>query len=218
MNIVRNILRISSARDRLLKRFAKKLGLIYFGTVDQHTDEHDVIRGLTVSTTHKDTHYAVGSYDGYDMSMVDRFDTIVARDGSKTTHTWMIMRIDLETDVTLPHMFLRPLGHEPEAYSQFFTAYHHLLPINTMLDPSHTPEFHGRYELYATSTHIAEIEEYLTPAVTQVISARLWPHAIELFGNKLYIYTTDTELTEPLLNTALESGLWLARIFDKRQD
>jgi hypothetical protein len=54
------------ARGVVLRRFSKKLGFVYFGNVDQHDDEHEVIRGLTVSTTHKDAHYAVGSFDDYD--------------------------------------------------------------------------------------------------------------------------------------------------------
>lgn len=215
---VKNILNINSARGRLLKKFAKKLGLVYFGSVDQHMDDHDVIRGLTVSTTHKDSHYAVGSYDGYDISIVDRFDTVLAKDGSKQEQTWLIMRIDLETDEPLPHLFLRPLTHDQEAYSRFFTAFHHLLPVNTMLSGVHTAEFHGRYELYATSTRVADIEQYLTPEVSQIIAARLWPHAVELIDKKLYIYTTNQTLNDTILNTALESGLWLARIFDKQQD
>lgn len=48
-----------SARSRgaVLKKFAHKIGLVYFGVVDQHQDDHEVIRGLTVSTTHRDDHY-----------------------------------------------------------------------------------------------------------------------------------------------------------------
>jgi len=209
---------MNSARGRLLKRFAKKLGLVYFGSVDQKRDEHDVIKGLTVSTTHKDTHYAVGAYDGYDISLVDRFDTVLGRDGVKAEQTWFILRIDLETETGLPHLFLRPLTHSQEAYSRFFTAFHQLLPINSMLNDAHGSEFHGRYELYATTSRLHDIEEYFTSEVSQMIAARLWPHAIELIDNKLYIYTTNEKLNDTILNTALESGLWLARIFDRRQD
>lgn len=216
--LVRNFLHLNSARGRLLRKFSKKLGLVYFGSVDQLTDDHDIIRGLTVSTTHKDAHYAVGSYDGYDISIVDRYDTVLSSDGSKTEQTWLIMRIDLQTDELLPHIFLHPLSHAEKAYDRFFTAFHRLVPVNSMLSDAHTPEFHARYELYAPSTQVADIEAYLTPDVSRMIATRLWPHAVELINQRLYIYTADKTLTDTTLNTALESGLWLARIFDRQQD
>jgi len=150
--------------------------------------------------------------------MVDRFDIVSSRDGKKTENTWLIMRIDLETQQTLPHLFLRPLGHTPDAYNKFFDAFHHLQPVNAMMLGGHTPEFHGRYEIYTMASRALEIEEYFTAEVTQIIGACFWPHAIELLDNKLYIYTTNPTLTDSLLNTALESGLWLARILDKQQD
>jgi hypothetical protein len=207
-----------AGRGRLLKQFAKKLGLVYFGRVDQHQDEHDVIRGLTVSTSHKDNHYAVGAHDGYDISIVDRSDIVTMPNGTKSQHNWFIIRFNLVTPEELPHLFLNPLGHTQEAYAKFFQAFHHLQPVNAIMLGGHTPEFHGRYALYTMSSRALEVEEYLPPEVTQVIANRLWPHAVELFENKLYIYSTEEKLSAAVLNTALESGLWLARIFDKRQD
>lgn len=203
------------ARARTIKRFASKVGLVYFGTVDQHVDDHDVIRGLTVSTTHQDTHYAVGSYDGADISIVDRFDVLVDHQGHQTEHSWLIMRIDLEVPESLPHIFLHPLGHGQEAYDKFFRAYANLQPANSMLLGAHSPEFHNRYGLYAIPTQALAIERLFTPQVTQTIAARLWPHAIEILDNKLYIYTTEPRLSEQLLETALETSLWLARIVDE---
>lgn len=203
------------ARGRILKHLAKKLNLVYFGTVDQHEDEHDVIRGLTVSTTHRDEHYAVGAYDGYDISLVDRFDVLVEPDGKSSHHSWVILQIDLQTDEHLPHMFLRPLGHSQNAYARFFRVHGHLQPVNTQLLDTHAPDFHGRYELYGGSSHLLTIERIFSPQTTQVIAARAWPHAIEVFENKLYVYTTDEKLTEALLTTALETGLWLARVIDQ---
>ena len=205
------------ARGQVLRQFSKKLGLVYFGRVDQHQDDHDVIRGLTVSTSHRDNHYAVGTFDGYDLSVVDRTDVVTAADGKKERHNWLIIRIELETEERLPHLFLNPLGNSQDAYAKFFQAYRHLQPVNAIMLGGHTPEFHGRYSLHALSSRALEVEEFLPPEVTQIIASRLWPHAVELLDNKLYIYTTNTKLSSTILNTALESGLWLARVFD-RQD
>jgi hypothetical protein len=206
------------SRGRILKRFADKIGLVYFGTVDQMNDDHEVIRGLTVSTTHQDSHYAVGAYDGYDVSMVDRFDLVVDHEGKAAEHTWLILQIDLQRSDSLPHLFFKPMNHSHNSYDKFFRAFHHLQPVNTLLTGMHSPEFHGRYELYTTASRVPELEEILTALTTQTIATRLWPHAIEVFENKLYVYTTESEIHATLLETGLESALWLARTLDQVED
>lgn len=35
---------------------------------------------------------------------------------------------------------------------------------------------------------------------------------------KVYVYTTDTQLTETLLGTCLESALWLAQTLDNTEE
>jgi len=204
-------------RGRLLRQFAEKVNFVYFGTVDQHEDEHEVIRGLTVSTSHQDTHYAVGSYDGYDVSMVDRFDILRHGNEEPTEHSWLILQVSL-TDADLPHIFLKPKGHSPAAYNKFFTAYNTLHAVNTMFLAPHSPEFHARYDVYSMSSRALEIEESLTTAVTNTIAARFWPHAIEIFEGKVYVYITEHRLSETMLGATLESATWLASILDKRED
>jgi hypothetical protein len=205
------------SRGRILKSFADKIGLVYFGVVDQHMDEHEVIRGLTVSTTHKDDHYAVGAFDGYDISIVDRFDVVLGRGHTPTEHSWIIMQLTLDIP-NLPHVFLSPIDHTADAYAKFFSAHAQMKPVNDTFIKGHSDEFHRRYEVYAASTKALEIEEVLPPQVTQTIAASLWPHAVELFEGKLYVYTTGVDITSTVLETCLESALWLARAIDKDEE
>jgi hypothetical protein len=209
-----------SARSRgsIIRQFAQKIGLVYFGVVDQHQDDHDVIRGLTVSTTHRDDHYAVGSFDGYDISLVDRFDIVMNHHGAPEEHSWVILQISLENGDELPHMFMKPNNHAQNAYTKFFNAYTYLKPVNGLFQGSHSAEFHSRYEVFMNASKAIEIEEILTPKVTHTIAARFWPHAIEIFEGKVYVYTTQTQLTETLLDTCLESALWLARTLDNTEE
>lgn len=203
------------ARGKALKAFSDKVGLVYFGSVDQHVDEHDVIRGLTVSTTHKDTHYAVGSYDGYDVSMVDRFDVLVNHAKKPIEHSWLIMRVSLRGG-SLPHVFFTPRGHSPEAYNSFFTAFNTLHSINEVFDAVHDDEFHARYEVYGLATHTPELESFITPEVTRVLAARFWPHAIEIFDGNVYVYITEHRRPEleAVLGPTLQSAVWLASVVD----
>ena len=207
------------ARGKAIKKFAKKVDFVYFGAVDQHTDEHEIIRGLTVSTTHRDAHYAIGSYDGYDVSLVDRFDVGVDSANKPTEHTWLIFQVTLR-DTSLPHVFFKPLGHSPSAYNKFFTAFNTLHVINEVFNDSHSHEFHARYDVYGLATHALPFEETLTSQVTQTIAARFWPHAIEVFDGKLYVYITEHRRPEleAVLGPTLEAAVWLASVLDKRED
>lgn len=204
-------------RGRVLKRFAHKLSLVYFGAVDQHTDEHEVIRGLTVSRSHVDTHYAVGAYDGYDVSLVDRFD-LIEEQGVPKEHTWVILQVALRHGRDIPHFFLKPRGISDAYYARYFTAARQLQAVNELFDHPHSPEFHGRYELITQTTRAQQIEALLVPQVTHTIAARFWPHAIELYEGKLYVYITEHRLSETVLLAALESALWLAETLDSRED
>jgi hypothetical protein len=219
--LLKNAVRLNSplakSRGHIIQAFAKKLGLVYFGAVDQHLDDFEVIRGFTVSTTHQDSHYAVGGFDGYDISLVDRFDVVVDREGAQSSHRWLIMQIDLTAAEPLPHTFLLPIDPH-QSYDKLFRAYSSLQAVNTMLTGAHSPEFHGRYQLYTAPTHAMAIEEFFTPAVTQQIATRLWPHAVEIADNKLYLYTSEESLTATTLDSAVESALWLARTLDKNED
>jgi len=210
----------SGARSRgtTIRKFAQKIGLVYFGVVDQHQDDHEVIRGLTVSTTHRDDHYAVGSFDGYDISLVDRFDIVVGANGKAEEHSWVILQVSLENGQHLPHLFMKPNGHAQNGYAKFFNAHNNLKPVNGLFQGSHSNEFHSRYEVFMNSSRALEIEEILTPQVTHTIAARLWPHAIEIFEGKVFVYTTQTQLTETLLDTCLESALWLAQTLDTTEE
>lgn len=203
------------ARGRVIRTFSKKIGLVTFGSVDQSDDEIGIIRGLTASTTHQDSHYAVGSYDEYDISIVDRFDITVDHTGKTTQQTWLIMQIDLQRSKTIPHLFLQPVNHSHGSYAKFFVAFHHLQSVNAMLMQQHSHEFHARYNLFAASSHAQEIDELFAPAITNTIAARFWPHAVEILDNKLYVYTTDKHLTTTMLESALESALWLAQVLDQ---
>ncbi|MDB5180240.1 MAG: hypothetical protein JWN12_872 [Candidatus Saccharibacteria bacterium] len=207
------------ARGKVIRRFASKIGLVYFGTVDQHEDEHEIIRGLTVSTTHRDAHYTVGSFDDYDISMVDRFDVSYDAHHQPIEHSWLILQVSLQ-DVALPHIFFKPLGHSPAAYNKFFTAFNTLHVINDVFNNTHSPEFHTRYELYGLATHVVTLEDTLTPLVTQTIAARFWPHAIEIYEGKLYVYITEHRRREfeAVLGPTLQATTWLAGVLDKKED
>jgi len=203
------------ARGRIIKHFSEQIGLVYFGTVD-HKDDHEVIRGLTVSTTHRDNHFSIGSFNGYDISLVDRFDVVLNESRQPIEHSWLILQVTLQ-DPQLPHLFFKPLGHSPAAYNKFFVAYNNLHTVSDLFDADHSTEFHNRYEVHGLASRALEIEETFTAQVTQTIAARFWPHAIEILDGKLYVYITEHRPQGAMLGATLEATTWLASVLDKKE-
>lgn len=202
-------------RRLVLKSLADRLGLVTFGSVDQHRDEHEVIRGVTISNTHDDRQYAVGSHDGYDISVVDRRDHIGLVSGKKVDRRWCIIQVSLRDTPQHPHVFMMPSQREPH-FDTFFTATWNLKPLDVMQDVSQTIEFARRYRLYTTPRDVTRIDELTFPGFYELFSVRLWPHAVEVFDGKVLVYITENRLDETVLESAVQSALWLADQIDTR--
>ncbi len=220
-NIFKKILHRASpklrARGLVLRTFTKRLGFVYFGMVDQHDDDHSAIRGFTASLSHADNHYTVGTYNGYDVRAVDRFDILSIPGHPNHQQLWTIIEINLHTRST-PHMFFVPTGREAGEYARLYATQAHLQPLNSFLGvTNHSPEFHGRYQILARPTHSHEVERIFDSPTIVGIGSRFWPHGIEINHDKLYIYVTQTTITKATLEVALSSALWLAERIDAEE-
>jgi len=201
-------------RGRMLRRFGEKFGFVYFGSVDQHRDDHQVIRGLTISPTHTDDHYSVGSFDGYDVSIVDRTDVTTSANGIQTRHNWLICEIKLQKSVDTPHFFLGSHNHTNSAYSSLFTSFSHLQPVPLGALHEYGDEFTSRYGLFAAPTHFIDAERIITGEVARSLAAHFWPLAAEVYEGSVYVYADNQTISEHLLETMVTSGVWLAHTID----
>ncbi|TAL14210.1 hypothetical protein EPN95_03610 [Patescibacteria group bacterium] len=206
---------VSRRRRQVILKFANKFSFVYFGHVDQHDDEHHIIRGLTVSASHQDEHYSVGSFEGYDVSLVDRYDILSTPRQALRTHRWIIIEIDLHNGRDIPHIFLGGHNHQNSSYSKLFTSVPSLqrVPLGTF--GAHSEEFTSRYSLFATATQFIEVERLFTTDVTRTIAAHFWPLAVEVFEGALYVYADNQSISVSLLETMLKNGLWLAQKLDE---
>lgn len=197
---------ISRNKARLIRKLSDKLGFVYFGRVDQHKDDHEVVRGFSASTSHEDRHYSVGTYEGYDVALVDRHDT--------SRHTgalneWLILQIDLKDASHIPHVFLEPIGTRSDAFRQFSDTTFHVSVCNHLLE-DYSVELKSRFNIHVAPAKVQELEAALSTSVTQVISARFWPHAVEIWDDKLFVYITENRLSETVVLASLQSAVWLA--------
>lgn len=216
-NIFKNITN-TRTRKHVVSKFANKIGLLYFGTVDQQSDEHRVIRGFTVSSSHKDSHYSVGSIGGYDTTLVDRSDAVWQADGSIIIQNWFIMAFDLHTKQDLPHFFIGARNHESKPYETFFTTFPAIKEIKLGTFEDYSPEFTSRFALYSRPAMSIKIERLLPASAARVLGAHFWPFSAEQNEHVLYLYSSSKKITTSLLETMLENGLWLADQIDMQAE
>jgi hypothetical protein len=209
---------ISQIHSRVFKAFATKAGLVYFGYVDQRDDEHSLIRGMTVSTKHRDNHYCIGSFEGYDVALVERVDTIQLLGKPAKTHSWVIMTFDLHTSIETPHVFVGSHAHSETFYAQLFTKFSHLAKVPFDESSAHSKEFTKKHTVYTKPDQILHTEQLFSPALTKVIGEQFGTLAIEVYERTVYIYVENHRPTTPLLESMLAKGIWLAKSIDIQEE
>lgn len=201
-------------RRRIILQFAEKIGLVYFGYVDQRSDDHRLVRGLTVSSKHRDNNYCLGSFEGYDITLVERTDTIEFPGKPAKQHEWIIMTFDLHANVDLPHVFMGLHTHGEAFYAQLFTKFSTLskVPLGTL--GVYEGAFAARYSLFASPSQALSAERLFSPTVARTIIDQFGSLTIEIADGVLYVYAEHQRLTPALLGKMLSNGLWLARTLD----
>ncbi len=195
---------------RTIRDFSDKVGLVYFGFVDQRDDEHRLVRGHTVSSTHMDNHYAVGSVRGYDVAVVLRNDIVVTKQRKENRVHWLIITIDLQSSIELPRVYV---GHKSREL--LYEASGGILPaIYVPLQAQYPHKFQGEYVIHGKPTHAVEVGEIINAEAAQVIGEHFGGASVEIEDNTMYLYIESQRPTEALLEKMLSNGLWLAETMD----
>jgi hypothetical protein len=200
----------------IFKHFADMIGLVYFGYVDQRNDDHKLVRGFTVSAKHRDNHYCIGSFEGYDVTLVERSDTVRHPERGSRSHQWTILAVDLRTSVDLPHVFIGLRTQSESFYAHLFTKFSKLSLTPLGIIAPHDPQFVNRYAVYTEPTQTVAVEYIFTPAITKVIADRFGSLTIELSEGCLYVYAEHQRPTTAHLERMLQYGIWLAKSIDSQ--
>jgi hypothetical protein len=206
----------SRLHKHVFMQFAEKIGMVYFGYVDQRNDEHRLVRGLTVSSSHRDNHYCIGSFQGYDITLVERVDTIRFPGMPPKNQDWIIMVFDLQASVDLPHIFLGLHTHGDTFYAHLFTKFANLMkaPLGTF--GAYDKAFIDRYSVYTEPAQYVVAERLFDQTVTKTIADQFGSLTVEVSEGCLYIYAEHQRPTQALLDKMLRSGVWLAQSIDAR--
>jgi len=209
--VPRGLLPSSQATRRLVTDFAERSGMVYFGYVSQRSDEHHIVRGLTVSTKHVDDHYCIGTYDQYDVMFVERSD--VLKSGKR--HVWHIMEFDLKTPSDIPHFFIGSSKHGLGFHELLGTKYPTLHAITPGATGQYPDSFTSYFSSYVTPAHSVVMESLITPEIAETIADHFKGVVMEITEQALYLYSEKSHLTSELLDTMLQNGVWLAKQIDQ---
>jgi len=214
-------MRIVSGRalKTIISTFAEDYGLVYFGYVSQRDDEHRLVRGLTLSNQHTDSHYCIGSYEGYDVTFVERADILKdAAKKSQRSHLWHILAVDLHTATEQPHIFVGQHTQSESFYLQLFTKFSHMRSLSLGNSAAYPHEFLAQYRVYGHPSKVIEIEATLSSLAGEMISKHFGALAVEVHENVVYVYSENPRLSPQLLEAMIKNGVWLARHIDENAD
>ena len=189
----------------VVQRLADSLGLVYFGYVDQRDDEHRLVRGITVSTTHDDHHYTVGSFQGYDISLVIRRDSLQYSDRRLKEHFWTILTVDLHSEVDLPHMYVGQHTARDEMVAR-------LTQLTAL--PHAGDAFSKQYTLYGSMGQFIMIQSLFMQPVREVIAREFAGASIEIADGTVYLYLPEKHPSRTQLERLVRNGIWLAQTID----
>lgn len=201
---------------RVFIQFAEKAGLVYFGYVDQRNDEHRLVRGLTVSAHHRDDNYCIGTSHGYDVTLVERVDTIRFPGKPKKTHDWIILTLDLHSHVDVPHVFIGLHTHSETFYAQLFTKFSNLAKVPLGTFGSYDPAFTNKYAVYTEPAQAIDAERLFDQTIAKSMAEHFGGLTAELIEGSLYLYAEHQRPSIALLERMLKYGVWLAQSLDAK--
>ena len=191
------------------KEACERYDLIYFGAVDQQSDEHKMVRGVTLSTSHRDAHYCVGSIQGWDVILLERTDTIEYPGKPTKDYRWNILQVDLKS-ARLPHILLDAHHHNETFYAQLFTKFVRLTHADVNIFADHESPFTTRYSVYTPPDSLDSLPLLFPADTTSVIGHHFSQFDYECFQDRLLIYSLDHAPTKQHIDLMIRAGLWLA--------
>jgi hypothetical protein len=206
------------SNKRVLSDFAKRIGIVYFGFVNQHSDDHKVLRGLTLSSTVNDNNYSVGTVEGYNLSVVDRSDYAVEPSGASILNDWIIFAFELHAKTAIPHFFIGARNRDLQPFHSLFTTFPNMKEVELGVFEEYSADFTSRYAIYARPAKSADIQKIISAKLSDVLAAHFWPLSVEQHDNVLYLYLANERASAQLLDSMLKNGLWLAGQLDEHTE
>jgi hypothetical protein len=201
---------------RTIIQFAKKAGLVYFGSISVQSNDSRLVRGVTLSTSYNDSHYCFGAHDGYDIVCVQRLAQVRAPGQPSTKHRWFIMEFDLHTATALPHIVIGRRDQANLLYANMLSVQRDMQP-HAFADPDgHHKDFARHFVTFAPPAHAPMVEFIVSPELTSAIVNHFKHLMIEVEGDSVYLLVDNPTITMGFLNKMMHYGIQFAKHIDER--
>lgn len=197
---------------KIIKQFARRHDLVYFGYVNQRDDANELIRGITVSATHADRHFCVGTYKGYDISLVERSNSITFSDQHAKQYRWLILQVDLRQE-HLPHVFIDANHHDQQFYETLFMRFANFTNAVSLFT-ERDATFARAFRVFTPADKFDETEIIMTPDITNELTKHYRQFDYEIDDDRLLVYANDPLIAPHTLQDMLGAALWLAGKLD----
>lgn len=206
------------SNTNVTRRFAEKHNLVYFGTINQD-DESRLVKGITVSNSHRDTHYLVGTTHGRDLIFLQRKDILrQSMQKRRESYNWNILAIDLSQTLHLPHVYIEGNARHGKGFYETLSMKKREfseLPYGFL--SAYDPLFAKRYIVRLSAAAAHEFARLLTPERAAVIAHHFSHFDFEWHDDVLYVYYLSSRPTLGQLDLMLQAGVWLANELDFTQ-
>jgi len=201
---------------KVFRGFAESYDLVYFGHVSAQDDEHRLVRGVTTSAKHRDTHYCVGTIHGHDVILLEREDDLkLATDARAHTYRWIILQIDLHGSHDLSHVFIDGKHHNDTFYRTLFAKFARLLKVDHGLLSHYDKLFSERFTVYTPPDNTDRFPTLLSPEAAATLAHHFGHFDFEWSQDQVMIYSTGRKASRHLLEHMLKCGIYLARELEK---
>lgn len=201
---------------KVFRGFAEAYDLVYFGHVSAQDDEHRLVRGVTTSAKHRDSHYCVGTIHGHDVILLEREDELkLATDSSAHTYRWIILQIDLHGSHDLSHVFIDGKHHNDTFYRTLFAKFARLLKVDHGLLSHYDKLFTERFTVYTPPDNTDRFPTLLSDEAAATLAHHFGHFDFEWSQDQVMIYSTGRNASRHLLDHMLKGGIYLARELEK---
>lgn len=198
---------------KLFRAACERYDLVYFGAVSQRSDEHQLVRGFTMSPRHVDRHYCVGTVSSHDVILFQRTNTLSFPDKPSKAYTWTILQVDLRARQPA-HVLLNGHRYDAMVYNDIFAKFQGYCQYTEQMFAGHDPLFLQSFRVFGAPQYIDHILSMLPLATTSVLAHHFRTFDYEVYGDRLIVYHAGSSPTEATLEMMFRAGIWLAQQLD----
>lgn len=214
MNLLKHPLKTakSLASARIMREFAHKFDLVYFGRVHHLDDDHQMVRGITLAADHQDGHFMVGNYKGYDITALQRTVPMSHPHHGSRSYRWTVLQVDLKNH-QMPHILITA-GHQDRIFfdnMRIKLATFQQVPGKNL---STSDEFDHHFKIFAGADALDDLPVILSPGLCATILQYFKHFDIEIQADQVIVYTAHSLITSAILQEMLREALWLASQLD----